>query len=482
MTKFQLTISTKQLSKKSMAFVYVAWALFGIGFGFGLHAVIGNLAVLMPNCKLMLYGLEGLISICGAFLYTYIVYQVAMARWQGRGIVLNENGIGLPPSCLGAGAPSWIPFSELQAVKLGRSMFGFPVVNFEGKRFSDHVRLDTLSKEDQEQLLLAIQAWAPSAVWAQKLTDYRCQLSAENEGTLGFSHTKLFDDELSRRFSAPTFVPLEPDKQLRSGTIKIVKQIAFGGFSAVYLAVDDASGRVVLKESVVPSTYSQSLSEKARELFSREALTLRSLNHPGIAKVYDFFVENGRSYIVIQFIDGSDLRKLVSNNGPQPEEIVIEWALSVVDVLKYLHQQAPPIVHRDVAPDNLVVSGLGKIVLIDFGASNQYLGTATGTLVGKHSYMAPEQIRGKAEPASDIFSLGATMHFLLTGVEPQALSVSQPADVNSGTSKEISLLVSEMTQLDPKLRIRNAEELYDKLSAIAKRGNPLKNSSSTKKS
>src|SRR5262249_51278705 len=108
----------------------------------------------------------------------------------------------------------------------------------------------------------------------------------------------------------------------------------------------------------------------------------------------------------------------------------------------------------------------GEVFLIDFGAANEYVGVATGTLVGKQAYIAPEQFRGKAAPQSDIYALGGTMHFLLTGEDPQALSSSHPRAINKNVSDAIDELVAEATRLELADRIASAHELSDRISAL----------------
>jgi len=178
-------------------------------------------------------------------------------------------------------------------------------------------------------------------------------------------------------------------------------------------------------------------------------------------------VENGRNYLLLQYANGQDLRQLVLQHGKQMERTVIEWADQITEVLQFLHAQAPPVVHRDLTPDNLVLSPAGEIILIDFGAANEFIGNATGTLVGKQSFISPEQFRGKACPQSDIYSFGGTMHFLLTGQEPVALSVSHPRSVDQSISEEMDNLIAEMTDLDVAKRISSAAVLSQRLAAIA---------------
>ncbi len=148
-------------------------------------------------------------------------------------------------------------------------------------------------------------------------------------------------------------------------------------------------------------------------MFQREAKILQGLNHPYIARVLDHFVENDRHYLMLEHVNGVDLRA-VKEHGQQGERLIMRWALDMALITSYLHSKDPPIIHRDITPDNIVLDRLGSIKLIDFGAANELLGTATGTLVGKQCYIPPEQFRGKATTQSDIYALGCTLYYLAT--------------------------------------------------------------------
>jgi serine/threonine protein kinase len=114
--------------------------------------------------------------------------------------------------------------------------------------------------------------------------------------------------------------------------------------------------------------------------------------------------------------------------------------------LSYLHSMEPVVIHRDLTPDNLICSEQGRIFLIDFGAANDAIGTATGTMVGKQSYISPEQFRGKAVAASDIYAFGGTLHFLLTGKDPIPLSSSHPRALNPLVSRDVDQFIARCTQ------------------------------------
>lgn len=327
-------------------------------------------------------------------------------------------------------------------------------------------RLKHLDKVHLEQMLLAIELWSGQQTRTPELVDYQNRLHNENKGLGRLSQVEMWEEELTRRFSATSFVPLEPGRKMLGGSVEIVRQLAFGGLSAIYLAQQNMKNMVVVKEAVVPGDSNEETRKKAEEHFQREAKFLMKLDHPHIAKVIAHFVEDGRDYILMEYIPGQDLRQMVKQHGPQTELSVVEWSLRIVDILQYLHGQEPPVVHRDLTPDNLVLDKSGELVLIDFGAANQFVGTATGTLVGKQSYISPEQLRGKASTASDIYSFGGSMYFLLTGQDPTPLASSHPMSVLPKMNGDLDELVAEMTRFDPEQRLCDLEEIRKRLSEI----------------
>jgi len=329
-----------------------------------------------------------------------------------------------------------------------------------------NLALKGIAKTDLEQLLLAVEVWGGNCKREPLLIEFQNTLQNENKGLEHLSYTQMWEEELRRRFNSTSFVPLEPGRLLQSGRLRIVRQLAFGGLSAIYLAQSNEQRLVVVKEAVVPSNADQESRCKASELFAREAQLLIRLQHAQIAQVLDHFVEDGRNYLVLEYIDGQDLRQLVKQHGAQPEALVLQWTGEMAGILAYLHGQHPPIIHRDLTPDNLVLREDGSLVLIDFGAANEFVGTATGTLVGKQAYIAPEQFRGKAVTQSDLYALGCTLYFLLTGADPEALSVSEPRERASQVSEEINGLVAQCTSLEAKGRPESAEQVKAAVQAI----------------
>lgn len=289
------------------------------------------------------------------------------------------------------------------------------------------VKLNEIDRQDLKKMIYAVVSSAPHVVIEPPLE----KVALEFPTVSGIKHlnfnsfTSLWDEEFSTRYSPTLFVPLAPNDELKGGAVKIEELIACGGSAAIYSAKNLQGEQIIVKEAVIPKNSPEALKIKAIELFNREAQFLSMLDHPYIAKVFDHFVENEHHYEILEFIDGLDLRRFVKERGPQPEDFVLNWAEQICEILVYLHSQRPPVIHRDLTPDNLVLRVDGQLILIDFGAANAFVGTATGTMVGKQSYMPPEQLRGKAVPQSDIYSLGATCYFLLTGKDPTPLEVSR---------------------------------------------------------
>ncbi len=323
-----------------------------------------------------------------------------------------------------------------------------------------HIPIDFL-----EQFILAARNWAPS-VCDPSLDGLQTQIRNEAHGHAKLTYTDMWEEELGRRFSPTSYIPLESGRMLRNNSLRIVSHLASGGLSALYLCQLDGNRLVVLKEAVVPENSPENLKEKAKELFQRESELLMKLNNPGVVKVLDTFAEAGRNYLMLEYIEGTDLRQYVKQNGAQKEAEALDWALQVATTLKYLHEREEPIIHRDLTPDNLVLRNDGQVIIVDFGAANEFIGQGTGTFVGKHCFIPPEQLRGKATTQSDIYSFGCTLYFLLTGMDPEALSTSNPKDLVPSLSEELCEFVETCTQLEPADRFKNVAQMLPTLRRL----------------
>ena len=201
---------------------------------------------------------------------------------------------------------------------------------------------------------------------------------------------------------------------------QLLRRLGQGGMGTTYIAWDKqgiitgSPQLLVLKEM----NAEMASNEKARELFAREARILKSLNHLGIPRYYDFFWEGGKNYLAMELIHGQNLEQLIYRQGTVTISKAVEWMIQACTILSYLHSLEPPLVHRDVKPANLMLRNLdGQIMLLDFGAVKE-IGTPFMTRIGAAGYSAPEQDKGRPCPQSDLYAVGSTLIFLLTGKEP----------------------------------------------------------------
>jgi len=270
--------------------------------------------------------------------------------------------------------------------------------------------------------------------------------------------------------------PLTPDTMLQD-RYRIVRQLGRGGMGAVYEALDQRLEIIVaLKETL-------SSEEGMRKQFGREARLLAGMQHPALPRVSDHFVEGNRAFLVMQFIGGVDLAKIIAQQpGPFPRDQVIAWADQLLDALIYLHSRDRQVIHRDIKPHNLKLTATGQIVLLDFGlakaqASDQSV-TASQAFFGYTRHYAPlEQIQDqRTDPRSDIYALGATLYHLLTGIKPPDAMVRaaavvdggadplQPADqIHEAVGSEVGVILNKAMSQKPGDRYATASEFRDAL-------------------
>ncbi len=266
-----------------------------------------------------------------------------------------------------------------------------------------------------------------------------------------------------------------PVQTLLAGRYQLLSRIGQGGMGAVYKAADTRfNNRPVAIKEMSSTGLPPARLQEAEEAFEREAHLLADLLHPNLPRIYDSFTENDRSYLVMDFIEGQTLEEYLEQigGGPLPADQVIKWAQQLCDVLNYLHTHEPPIVFRDLKPANVMISESGHIFLIDFGIARIFKpGKQHDTVaLGSPGYAAPEQYgKSQSTPRSDIYSLGALLHHLLTGQDPsdQPFFFPSASRLNPAVNPALDVLLQKMLEMDSDKRPASAIEVLNGLEAIS---------------
>ena len=268
-----------------------------------------------------------------------------------------------------------------------------------------------------------------------------------------------------------------PQGRLLQKRYQIVKKLGAGGYGSVYLAHDSRLGgrNIAIKEL-------HSASVEAQKLFAHEAQLLASLNHAGLARVYDLFTENGVSYLVMDYIEGRDLLEVIleadKKRRPLVVEQVLDWMIQVCEAVSYLHNQKPPIVHRDIKPGNIRLNSSGRAMLVDFGISKVDPKAKTQMMAKAVSlgFSPPEQYSGGGgtDTRSDIYALGATLYCLLTIQMPpdgferltEGKPLLPPRQFNPAIPAALETVVQKAMDLNSLRRYQNGAEILAALQQV----------------
>ncbi|MBY0551829.1 MAG: serine/threonine protein kinase [Candidatus Obscuribacterales bacterium] len=324
---------------------------------------------------------------------------------------------------------------------------------------------------DPSELFAALKTGAPHAVTEDLMFHERRSSPSDH------SYTELWLKYFTTGAKRERTGKLEDKSALCGGKYSIVGEIGAGGQGTAYLALP-ASGaapgheHVVLKEYIMPLHRGEALFQQSMKKLEQESRILQKIEHPHIVKLLDHFVEDHRGYLVLDYVEGTPLKQLVQAEGRRTEDQVVELAIQVCEILEYLHGMEPAVVHRDLTPDNLILQENGYLKLVDFNVAQQLESGATATVVGKHAYIPPEQFRGRPTAQSDLYALGGTLHFLLTGLEPEPLSPSRPRQINEDVSSDLDAIIARATALDCGKRYARAAEMKADLHLLSLRSKP----------
>jgi len=251
-----------------------------------------------------------------------------------------------------------------------------------------------------------------------------------------------------------------------------IKQLGIGGYGIVHKALDtEFGGRLVAIKEMSQTEMDGKDRATATEAFKQEAFMLAALTHPNLPSIYDYFTENGRWYLVMSYIEGETLEAYLNRSagGKLPVEKVLMIGSQLASVLSYLHKRNPPIIFRDLKPSNIMRIPEGLIYLIDFGIARHFkVGQSKDTIaLGSPGYAAPEQYgRAQSTPQTDVYSLGATLHHMLTGIDPSDSPFNHiPLDLPR--YPQLSILISCMLEMDPRKRPASMGNIKRELQRIS---------------
>lgn len=251
---------------------------------------------------------------------------------------------------------------------------------------------------------------------------------------------------------------------LIEGKYEILKLIGKGGMSEVYLAMDKNLNKQWAVKEIKKRSHDKNNDIVVQSAIA-EANLMKKLDHPCLPRIVDIIDKLDVIYVVMDYIEGEPLSKVIEKKGAQPQASVIEWAQELASVLEYLHMQEPPIIYRDMKPANIMLQPNGNIKLIDFGIAREYKTQSVSDTVslGTKGYAAPEQFGGKGQTdaRTDIYCLGVTLYHLITGKNP----CEPPYELypirywNPDLSAGLESIILKCTQLNPEDRYASCAEL-----------------------
>lgn len=261
--------------------------------------------------------------------------------------------------------------------------------------------------------------------------------------------------------------------EIIDGKYEVLREVGRGGMSVVYLAMDKRLNKQwAIKE--FRKDKDDASKQVALDALLKEANLMKKLDHPTLPRIVDIIENKETVYVIMDYIEGESLNKVLDAYGAQPQEAVIEWAKQLSEVLDYLHTQSPPVIYRDMKPANIMLKPDGTVRLIDFGIAREFKEGKSGDTeaIGTRGYAAPEQFGGKGQTdaRTDIYSLGVTLYHLVTGKNP----AEPPYEIypirhwDPSFSSGFEWLIQKCTQLNPGDRYQSCAEVTYVLENLEK--------------
>ena len=448
------------------------WFLGEAVFDLRLGSVMLLLRVLASNVPLV--SLAALSTTLGLFLF----YRYRRQHRLLTILDINERGlsIGRLADRAASSVEYLVSWKEISSVEekiqkdAGGQSQGWISINSTLDVSFEMTRSNAFRWLPRESLIDGLIKWAPQA--ELKLSDH-----SATPGGQQLRYTGLWLENLDAGGKRQRLKALQSGDNLQEGKFKIVRQLGQGGQGRAYLAtVNDATltdidsehheRLVVLKEYILPVLTTEDPQTIKEDYFTTEAKVLAMLNHPNIVKLYDCFQEDYRGYLIMEFIRGESLRDMVTRKGTFSELQALPIALSLCDALCYMHNFQPPLLHGDISPENVMIDDLGRPKLIDFTVAHQFRDERQSILFGKPGFLAPEQYRGYNLPQSEIYALGATIFYLISGIDPEPMEAVTLHDKGVAVSDQLNSIIARAMALDISHRYRQAADFLNDLVAL----------------
>lgn len=433
-------------------------------------------------------GIEGVIMLWVS-IGLLVGFFIPMLRWNTPTYVfIDQNSIGMGNQFF-----QWFSVERVRLEKSGEMsdpMEGTLVIHGQG---ISQLRIDLTRIADVKMRRRVLRLVERYAVAASFNSEFLRVTNAIVD--IQFTDIWLADAKPTESQSSIGTVFSEEDSKgkrlLRNGAYIIDEQLGFGGQGVTYIgrkgvklseieASDtqvtyDTAGdgipkagtaKVVIKELVLPNFADVRILQDATSRFEHGATLLEKLNHPQIVHLNEHFIEDGKAYLILEFIHGKTLRQLVEEVGPLPLSEVIKVGIQMCDILDYLHSEENAVIHCDFAPDNLIMAPGGTIKLVDFDVARVVDSRAYTFIAGRPSYTPPEQFRGTPTTQSDLFALGAILHFLSKGCDPAPLGGGLDHESDDNEQTELEKLVAACLSFEPSARPATAKDIRDVLENI----------------
>ena len=414
-----------------------------------------------------------IVAIVGFVAVLWIVFNLVKKLGQPTLLVLDKEELRLYQAFRGIKYQiESIRWAAIRRVGLYKPRPESPPENWRIRMFSEEnkqllsLEFAALSQKGRAEIYEHLKAYSKGSTISPELAE---MMLPKQQG----SYTELWLQSLSGSPNRENLDPLDAGSLLQEGRYEVLNKLGIGGQGAAYLANENSlierehCPQVVLKETIFPLFVDSSVRRQSLERFEHEARTLEILDHEKVVKLIDFFVEDHRGYLVLEHIEGQNLRDATRGN-PMSEKTAIKLAMEMCDVLEYLHSKN--VLHRDFTPDNLILEKGGSIKLIDFNVAQTHNSGMTGTVVGKHAYVPPEQFRGKPTTRSDIYAMGCTLYHLLIGKDPQPITTSDVSSERPDVSTEFATIIKRCTALKEEHRFQDINELREALRLLDETG------------